>query len=270
MKISINTYSFLWTESIENTLSVLADNGLKSVELLISPPHFNLSKYKPGMYLAIKRLIEKYNMEILALNIPGLDINLASPFPEMREMSINLYKRLVDINQELEAKILLIAPGKRHPLLPPCFDFIYQYSKKSIEVILEYGSHSNLIYGIETLPSIFLDTSESIKSFIDDLDHQNVKMVIDVANVFQKEDVCQSIRKYIDYLCLIHLSDTKVVKWEHNVIGTGDVDFGEIVNTLNEIRYDGEIVLEVINDKGIEGIMKSIDILKNYGLNINL
>lgn len=268
MKIGINTYSFLWNESLENTVSILAENGFKSLEFLISPPQFYLNEYKPGMYSKITNILEKNEMEVLSVNIPGLDINIASPFPEMRKMTIDLYKRLIDISQELNAKILVVVPGKRHPLLPPDFELIYSYAKDSILQIMDYACHTDMIIGIETVPSMFIDKVKDVKRLIDDIGSPKAKVVYDVANVFAQEDPAEAIKIVKDDLCLVHISDTKRTKWEHNVIGTGEVDFVSINKALADINYDGHVVLEIINDKGIKGTLDSLEELRKKGWNV--
>ncbi|WP_028307787.1 sugar phosphate isomerase/epimerase family protein [Desulfitibacter alkalitolerans] len=262
MKLGINTYSFLWSNDLEDSVKIIADHGFKAIEFLVSPPHFYLNKYKPGMYSKIRKIIEQNNMEVLAVNIPGLDINLASPFPEMRQMSIDLYKRLIDINQELNAKILIVVPGKRHPLLPPDFELIYGYAKDSIEQIMDYASYTDLVFGIETVPAIFLDKVADVQRLVKEFDSPKVKIVYDVANVFMQEDPAEGIKKAADDICLIHISDTKTTKWEHNVIGTGDIDFSSIMDAIKVINYNGYVVLEIINDRGVHGVLESIKKLK--------
>lgn len=268
MKIGLNTYSFIWGDSLENSVQTIADHGFKSIEFLVSPPHFYLSQYKPGMYKKINSIMEKNGMEVLALNIPGLDINVASPFPEMRKMTVDLYKKLIDIGQELNAKILVVVPGKRHPLLPPDFELIYGYAKDSLLQIMDYASHTDMIMGIETVPSIFLDKVKDVKRLIDDINSPKCKIVYDYANVFMQEDPAEAIKLVKDDLCLVHISDTKKTKWEHNVIGTGDVDWASVNKSLQEINYQGHVILEVINYNGIQGTLDSMNVLRSKGWNV--
>ncbi|KJS81166.1 MAG: hypothetical protein JM58_17610 [Peptococcaceae bacterium BICA1-8] len=265
MKIGINTYSFLWTETLESSVRTLAEYGIKSIEFLVSPPHFYLSDYKPGMYSRINKIMEANRMETLTMNIPGLDINMASPYPEMRKMTVDLYKKTIDIGLELNCKMLLVAPGKRHPLLPPDFDYVYQLARDSVLRVLDYASKTNIILGIETLPSLFLEKTSDLKKFVDDIGSDQVKICFDAANVFMQEDPAQAIYEVKDKLCLVHVSDTRKTRWEHNVIGTGEVDFTAFGNALKNIGYNGDVVLEVINDKGIAGIQESILQLKKKG-----
>jgi sugar phosphate isomerase/epimerase len=269
MKLGVNTYSWLWNDSLENAVRAIGESGyFTGIEFLVSPPHFYLSEYRPGMYKELKKIIEGYGMEVLSVNIPSLDINIASPFPEMRVMTIDLYKRLSIVAEELGAKILLIVPGKRHPLLPPDFDLIYSYARDSVQQVIDYTKYTDLTIGIETLPSKFIDTLAQLRDFVRDFNDRRVKIVFDAANVFTYEDPAQALKTVGDDLCLLHLSDTKTTKWEHSVLGTGDLDSKSFVQSAIEIGYNGYLVLEIINDRGIDGIKESIEFLKMQGLEI--
>lgn len=266
MKLGANTYSWLWSGTPEEAVREIGKSGLFSaVEFLISPPHFSLSEYRPGMYRGLRRIVEDYGMEVLSLNIPSLDINPASPFAEMREMTVSLYKRLVPLALELGAKILIIPPGKRHPLLPPDYGLIYSYAKDSLRQILDCVKDSGLIIGIETLPALFMDTVAQLQSFIQDLNDDQLKMVFDAANVFNYEDPAEALRQTFSDICLLHLSDTQRNKWQHNVLGTGNVDSASFLEAAEAKGYDGYLVLEVISDKGISGLQTCVRSLNRYG-----
>jgi sugar phosphate isomerase/epimerase len=104
-----------------------------------------------------------------------------------------------------------------------------------------------------------------MKRMIDDINDPRFKIVYDAANVFAQEDPAEAVKTVKDDICLVHVSDTKISKWEHNVIGSGDVNFASFVKALKEINYQGHVVLEIINDGGITGIQQSISMLRRLG-----
>lgn len=266
MKLGVNTYSWLWNETLENTVKIIAENGFRGVEFLVSPPQFDLSSYRPGMFKTVKKILADGGVEVVSLNLPSLDINAASPFPEMRRMTLEMYKKLTDVALELESKILLALPGKRHPLLPPDFELIFSYCADTLSQVLEHTRYTNLTIGIETCPALFIDKVAQTKRLVKALNDERVKIVFDAANVFSQEDPAAALREVKDDICLVHISDTPMTRWQHSVIGTGEMDFKSFMNTLNDIGYDGYVVLEIINDKGIEGVRESVRALKEQEL----
>lgn len=268
MKLGVNTYSFLWNEPLEKAVKILGGNGFKGIEFLVSPPHFYLNEYRPGKYKELKKILDFYGMHVLSMNIPSLDVNAASPFPEMRQMTLELYKKMTDICLELGAEILLVLAGKRHPLLPPDFERIFAYSKDTLGKVVDYTSGTGLTIGIETCPAIFVDKIAQVKRLVDELNNKRVKVVFDACNVFSQEDPAEAIKVVKDDLCLLHLSDTKREKWEHNVLGSGVIDHVSFIKAVEEIGYDGYLVLEIINDHGIEGIKESVAYLEQRGIKL--
>ena len=53
-----------------------------------------------------------------ALNLPNIDINLASTTPEMRAYTLNILAETVRLAGELGARGVIISPGKASPLFP--------------------------------------------------------------------------------------------------------------------------------------------------------
>jgi sugar phosphate isomerase/epimerase len=269
MKFSANTYPWLWNSSLKDTVTEICKSGcFKGIEFLISPPHFYLSEHYPGKYREIRKIIDDHGMEVSSVIIPSLDINIASPFPEMRKMAIELYQRLSFIAVELRAKVLVIVPGKRHPLLPPDYDLICSYAKKSVQKILDSVKNMDLVIGIETLPANFIDTPEQLLDFVRDFEDTEVKIVFDSANVLALcgRDPAEALKSFKNDICLIHMSDTNTSLWGHDILGTGDFDYKTFIQAAMEINYEGYLVLEVIDNGGIAGLKKSINILKEEGI----
>ncbi|MGI5966291.1 MAG: sugar phosphate isomerase/epimerase family protein [Anaerotruncus rubiinfantis] len=268
MKLAVNTYSWLWNKTLEDTVRILGDNGISGVEFLVSPPHFYLADYRPGVYRKLRRTLEEYGMEAVSLNIPSMDINIASPFPEMREMTLGLYRRAALAAQELGAKILVIPPGKRHPLLPPDYDLIASYAKDSLLRLADYLQDTGLTVGLETLPSNFIDTAAQLRQLVREVGSDRVKAVCDTANVIAWEDPASAVLTLREELCLLHLSDTRCGKWVHDVLGSGEVDYTSYLRAAKETGYDGYLVLEMISKDGIGGILRSIEMLRGQGLHL--
>jgi len=269
MKLGVNTYSFLWNETAENTVEILYKHGFKGIEFTVSPPMFYLGQYRPGMYKEMKKRIDDYGMQVISVLIPSLDVNIASTMPEMRKMTLDLYKRLADLCVELDAETLLTFTGKRHPLLPPKFELIYEYCLEGTRAILDYTRDTNLNIGIETLAGKFIDTVDQLKKLVEDLNNPRVGIVYDAANVFGFEDPAEKLKNVKDYLMLLHLSDTKRSEWKHSTLGTGEVDYKSFVKAVEEIDYAGYLVLEIINDHGIDGILESVRLLESVGINFD-
>ena len=62
--------------------------------------------------------IEQRGLQLTALNMPNIDINVAGAAQEMRAYSLNLLTETVRLAGELGARGVVIGPGKANPLFP--------------------------------------------------------------------------------------------------------------------------------------------------------
>ena len=266
MKIGAATYSFMWDETPESIVEIMHKYGFKGIELCISQPMFHLDQFRPGMYKELKKRLDDYGMHVLNTLIPSMDLNIASTMPEMRSMTVGLFKRLADISLELGAKMMMTYAGKCSLLLPPNYELLYEYCLEGNKAILDYTRYTDLIIGIETLPGKFMGTVDQMKKLMVDLNDSRAGIVYDAANVFCLEDPAEKLKDVKDYIKLLHLSDTKRSDWTHSVLGKGEVDYKAFVQAAVEIGYDGYLVLEIINDGGFDGIMESVERLESIGI----
>src|SRR3954447_2423387 len=83
----INTYSFTHKLRAVDCLERLADAGYRKFEIMLVPGHFWPSLDGDTGRRRIEALVARRSLQILTLNQPALDINLASRVPEMRDHS---------------------------------------------------------------------------------------------------------------------------------------------------------------------------------------
>jgi len=91
------------SHSAEACLARLADLGFQEFELMVYPGHLwpaDLSAERRG---AIRRMIDQRGLQLTALNMPNIDINVAGAAQEMRVYSLNLLTATVRLAGELGA-----------------------------------------------------------------------------------------------------------------------------------------------------------------------
>ena len=266
MKIGAATYSFLWEETAESIINLMHKNGFKGVELCISAPMFNLSQFRPGMYKELKKRLDNYGMKVVNVLVPSLDVNLASTVPEMRKMSVDQYKRLADLGVELESEMMMIFPGRTNLLCPPKHEVVYGHCLEGIKAVLDYTRDTDMVVGIETMPVPFVGTVDELKKLVQDLNDPRAGIVYDAANVYPLEDPAAKLKDVKDYVKLLHLSDTKKSPITHDALGNGTVDYKAFIEAAVEIGYDGYIILEIVNDGGIEVFVESAKLMESTGV----
>ncbi|MBP1934557.1 sugar phosphate isomerase/epimerase family protein [Ammoniphilus resinae] len=265
MKLGINTYPYLWNCELADSFQKIADMGVKDVEILTSVPHIHAKSIRAEEKARILQAALKAGVKIMAFNPPGLDINLASVNPDMRAYTVDHYQQWISLASEWDVPYLVMPPGKLHPLLPPDFEWVWKQCKGDFERLVEFAEQRKVTLLVENIPSLFLQTSEEVGWVLNELPSPYFAAIYDVANGYMVEDPAVGIRRLGDYIKLVHLSDTTHSKWEHAVIGSGDVPFEKVQQALQGINYKGICMLEIIHPEAEVGIGKSIDNLQGRG-----
>lgn len=265
MKLAVNTYPFLFVDDLVSSCETIAKAGYQAIELVISPPHFDLDTIKTGSMSKLKKRLEGFGISVSSMLYPSIDINLCSPFPEMREMSVQLYKKASEIALELNCHNLVLAPGRRHVLLPPPMEYILKLARESVMKIVEYTQYTDLIVNVETMPANFIDSVQQTVEFVDSLDNPRIKICFDLVNVNSVEDVNQGILKAGNRINIVHLADGFKGKGAHVAIGSGEIDFQGVLSTLKKAEFNGLAVIEMIDDQKLVSINKSREFLEGTG-----
>jgi sugar phosphate isomerase/epimerase len=265
MFVGTNTYPFLWNSSLEDSLQKLNNLGIKNAEILFSPPHLSFDEVTLESLNRIKHKAAVEGITIKALNMPGQDINIASPYPEMRAYTVDKYKRLISIAKHLGTPYVLMHPGRLHPLLPPDFNWVWEKTRPNYEELIRYAEKNQVSLLIENMPSLFFQTSKDIKWLLQELKSDYFGAIYDVSNGYMVEDPADGIRLLGNDIHLIHLNDTSRKKWEHNVVGENEIDFRSIFLAIREIGYIGDCILEIIPKDAEKGILDSLQHLIRSG-----
>src|SRR5450756_1895349 len=109
-----NTYSYMRSHSAEACLARLADFGFQEFELMVHPGHLWPAELTAEQRSAIRRRMQRRGLQLTALNMPNIDINVAGAAAEMRSYSLNLVSDTVLLAGELGARGARPAlPGRR-------------------------------------------------------------------------------------------------------------------------------------------------------------
>src|ERR1700709_2080924 len=110
-----NTYSYMRSLSAEACLARLADQGFEEFEVMVHPGHLWPADLSAEQRRALRRTIEQRKLRLVSLNMPNIDINVASAAPGMRAYSLQLLVDTVRLAGDLGARGVVIGPGKANP-----------------------------------------------------------------------------------------------------------------------------------------------------------
>ncbi|MCL1858651.1 MAG: sugar phosphate isomerase/epimerase [Oscillospiraceae bacterium] len=220
------------------------------------------SEIDDGAISVIKESSEKHGVEIIACNAT---FNAAHPNPEIRIEGIKRFEATAIAVQKLGCKIVSVCSGTRcrehlwtyHPdnSSREAWDDMTDTLKKCVKIAERY----NIIMAIETEVATIIDTPEKARDTIDEIGSENLKMIMDCANLFhageaKKENVSRIINHAFDIfgkdIILAHgkdIAESDGVKFCPT--GEGIVDYKQFIQLLNKYNYNGDIILHGIFDE---------------------
>jgi D-psicose/D-tagatose/L-ribulose 3-epimerase len=174
------------------------------------------------------------------------DANPLSPERPIREKSVELSKRIIDLCTEIDAEVYCGAnycawryfTGARRT------NDEWQWAVQTYRTIAEYAQQtSNLVFGVETLnrfESYFINTAADASRFIDDVDMPNVTVHLDTFHLMNEEDrIGEAIRATGSRLGYFHACGS-----QRGIPGKDLVPWQETFEALRDVDYDYCITIE--------------------------
>ncbi len=244
---TINSYGYLWSHRADEAVRILLDRGYREFELMLQPPHLALDPQSPEGR-AIRAMVDEGRIKLHALNMPSLDLNLASAVPEMRAYSIDMFARQLRLAGALGAEKLVVAPGRVSPLFPAPREHLQQWLAEAMDALLPLAREEGVVLAVENLPIAALPHATDLLDFLKLIGPgANLGICYDVANAhYVSEDPLEGLRLLKDHLEIVHFSDTGRTTWRHDIIGKGEIDFAPLCDLLADIGWAGPLVIEII------------------------
>jgi sugar phosphate isomerase/epimerase len=266
LKLGTCLYNFIWQNDLVGAMTRAASLGFGAVEIMATPPQLDARSFSDRQCEELLRLVGETGMEIVSLNPTFIDINLGSRNDAFRRESVREVKACIDVAVRLNAKLVVIGPGRRHPLVLEPADMVNRLAHPAMRECIEYAENKGIIYGFENITSLYMVHCEEVADFIDRVDSPYCKAVYDVANASYYENPADGIRLLGERICHVHLSDTDGSVRAHWPIGKGTIDFAEVAESLREVGYGGWSFLETTWMEDPEwAILSSAEALKEHG-----
>ncbi len=243
-----NTYSYMRSHSAEACLARLADFGFQEFELMVHPGHLWPAELTAAQRSALRRMMQQRGLQLTALNMPNIDINVAGAAAEMRNYSLNLVSDTVRLAGELGARGVVIGPGKANPLFPaPAAELIGHFFA-ALDRLCPVAAASGTALWVENMPFAFLPAIGQLMDALKQYGNDAVRIVYDIANAhFIGEDFADGLKQCRARLALVHLSDTGRQIYRHDPVGLGTVPFADVPRALHAAGYSARPMLEIVS-----------------------
>ncbi len=265
-----NTYGYMLSQSAAACLARLADHGFQEFELIVHPGHLWPAELSPEERGAIRNLLDQRRLQLTTINLPNIDINIASTTPEMRAYSLDLLSATVRLAGEIGARGVVMSPGKASPLLPAAREVLEGYFFAALDRLGPIAEASGTAVWIENVPFAFEPTVSGLMYLLGRYGNHAVRVVYDIANAyFIGEDFAAGLKTCQARLALVHLSDTGRQVYRHDRIGAGTLPFIEVPTALAAVGYRARPMLEIISRDPDRDIMASAEWLAAQGFRLS-
>ena len=288
-----------WT--FEEVVDIASDMGFKCLEVACWPAGKAERRYAGVSHIDCERVCEDdayaaYVKDLVASK--GLEIsslafypNVLDPNTEKANAAIEHLKAVIKASGKLGVGMVTTFIGKdQHKT----FEENVELFKAVWPGLIALAEECGVKVAIENCPMLFgadqwpggqnlMCTPKIFRELFSIIPSPNFGLNFDPSHyVWQGLDYVQTVHEFKDKLFHIHFKDIKLYPEKLKEVGVlaypleymspkipglGDVDWGAYVSALNDIRYNGDAVIEV-EDKAFEGsredILNSIRLAKRY------
>jgi D-psicose/D-tagatose/L-ribulose 3-epimerase len=240
MKYGVNT--MVWTTRVDKSYAALfariREWGFDGVELFLSP-------HEPQDIPAVRKMLEKNQLECTTCSVLPRQCHLVSPQPEVRARGVEFLKTCVGRTAELGAHLVCgpmyaglgVMTGRRRTPEE------WNWAVEGLQVVAQHAQKCQVTVCLEPLnrfETYLLNTLEDAARLIHDIGAPNVKIHFDTfhANIEERHPA-EALRSVAGDLGHIHISEN-----DRGIPGTGHNDWRGVLTALKDMAYDGWLTIE--------------------------
>ncbi len=233
----------LWTDTLSDNMLPLLDE-IKEIGFdLVELPCFDLDNL--DNYAKWGKRLDELGLARTGTAVRGPGENPISPDPAVRRKGIEANKRNLDCCAAAGCEVMA---GPFHSALGhftgrgPTEDE-WHWAVDAMREVAEHAEKVGVTLGLEYLNRFecyFLNTAADGVRLCRDVNHPRCKMMYDTFHAhIEEKHIPSALRALKGYLCHVHISEN-----DRSTPGQGNVRWQENFDTLHEIGYDGNLVIE--------------------------
>lgn len=236
--------------SLERFLDDMATLEREHLELWGVAPHLHIPALGLADLRLIRRLLRERNLvvECLTPEQVAYPVNLASSTGWLREQSIRMFHKAVDICVELESPLLFLTAGRGLEDEP--VRHAWDLAVESLGSVVDYAEANGVECVLEPLQrteSNLVNDIVGLQRMLADIGSANLGVALDtVAMAVAGETVSDYGRAFGNLVRHVHLIDGAPAG--HLAWGDGELPLGQYLSELAEIGYSGFMTFELFGD----------------------
>jgi D-psicose/D-tagatose/L-ribulose 3-epimerase len=242
MKFGAST--FIWVSPFSNQTLDLIDKvkniGFDYLEICIEDPETIDVK-------AIRNHLNETGLEALVCGAFGPNRDISSEDAATRIQGVEYIKTCIDIAAELGSPLvsgpMYSATGKTRLQTPDEKKQQWAWAAENMKIVADYAAEKGIKLAVEILNRFetdFMNTVEQGLDFLELVDRDNVGFLLDTFHMnLEEKDIAEAIKLAGSKIFNFHSCEN-----DRGTPGTGHIPWNEVFQALNEISYDGPVVIE--------------------------
>ncbi len=247
IRLSGCTLGYNRQTTVEEAVRRIAKIGYKGVDLYTGAPHAWPQDYAVKEREALKKLIEDLGLVLTGFAVAGgglgLQYNFSSPRESIRRLTLEYYKDNIKLANDLGCPLMNVLTG--HVLYGTSKEQAMKWTMDALQELVAEAEKTKFILGLHPqyiAESPLMITVDDALEMIKELHSNCVRIIYDTAQQnISYRNFMDDIRKAGRHLCYVHGADNDGIRWTHEALGKGTVDWEGIVYALKEIGFEGYI-----------------------------
>ena len=243
MQLGVST--FLWVSPFDNNSFDLVHKVKEMGFDLIEIP---VEKKELIDWVKLKETIQEAGLKVTISGAFGADRDISSEDPAIRQQGLQYIKDCVEIAAFMGSPLfggpLYSAVGKTRFISEEQKNQERQWCIENLREASQFAQEKEVILGLEPLnrfESDMVNTADQALSIVKEVDHPNLRIALDTFHCnIEEKNIAATIRKVgKDLLCHVQGNES-----DRGTPGTGNLDWQGIKEALDEIGYEGAVVIE--------------------------
>ncbi len=226
---------------ITEEIAIMADLGFDFLDLTLEPEETYSANIKVK---TITRALARAGLGIVGHTAWYLPV--ASPFPELREVTIRELERCMKVFRDLGADKMNVHPQTKVPLHDE--EWVVAQNVEVVARLASLGEEIGVKVMLENMPN-FSRVSQ-IKPIMEAVPEALLLLDVGHANLDTPHNYSEELLAHFgERLGHVHIHDNRGGKDDmHLPLGVGNINWLRVVRALKNANYDGTITIEVFGD----------------------
>lgn len=233
--------------SLHYFLEGMSALGLTTIEFWAIASHFDfLGADKTACDELFVRLEDAgVNVHCLTLEQVIYPVNIASPNVRMRQRSVEIFKQVADVAEELGAPLMFLTTGRG--LMDTARKVTWERSVQGVREVVNYAASRGVTCVLEPLQpheSDLVNSLSDLVMFLSDVDDDRLKVVLDTVAMATAGD---TVDEYFNTFGerIGHVQFVDGTPGGHLAWGEGNLPLADYARTIRNFGYRGKVSFEV-------------------------